>query len=122
MIKLGFNLLFICLYCFPFVYFSMYQDFSNGSMIGYLLMVISTSIIAFFAKYTKNTIAIILGNIISMDISFYFITKMQGNEPWAGYFKPLTPLHLLITTNTTPLTHIGQLFKYHTSIYCYATC
>lgn len=93
---LGFNLLFICLYCFPFVYFAMYQDFSNGSMIGYFMMVILTSIIAFFAKYTKNTIAIILGNIISMGISFYFITKMQGNEPWAGYFKPLTPFQLLI--------------------------
>ncbi|MCP8970076.1 hypothetical protein [Ectobacillus ponti] len=29
----------LCLYCFPFVYAAMYQDFQNRSMLGHLLVI-----------------------------------------------------------------------------------
>lgn len=104
---IGINILIICLYCFPFVYFSMYKDFENGSMIGYLMMIILTSIIAFIGKFSYNTLALIVGNIVSAMISYYFISQMTGNERWEGYFKPLTASQLLIVV--TFLNLIPQL-------------
>ncbi|CAM3851206.1 MULTISPECIES: hypothetical protein [Bacillus cereus group] len=97
--KLIVMILIVCLYCFPFVYFSMYQDFANGSMIGYVIMVIGTSILAFFSKLFSNTIPFIIGNILSIIISFYFLYKMEielGVSWHRGYFKPFTPYQLLL--------------------------
>lgn len=89
------NVLLLSLYCFPFVYFSMHQDFTNGSMIGYLIMIIITSILAFIAKYTDNTHVIVIGNFLSVIISYYFINSVDVIG-WDGYFKPLRPQQLLI--------------------------
>ncbi len=97
--KLIVMILIVCLYCFPFVYFSMYQDFANGSMIGYVIMLIGTSILAFFSKLFSNTIPFIIGNILSVIISFYFLYKMEielGVSWHLGYFKPFTPYQLLL--------------------------
>ncbi|TQR19464.1 hypothetical protein FG384_12520 [Psychrobacillus vulpis] len=93
--KIGLSILFICIYCFPFVYFSMYQDFISGSMMGYIMMVIITSLVAFFSRFSNNISAIIIGNIVSTIISYYCMRNMIDNERWGGYFKPLTPTHLL---------------------------
>lgn len=94
--KIGINILIVCLYSFPFVYFSMYQDFTRYSMIGYLVMILVTSLLAFFSTFFRNAIPIILGNIASGIISFYFISKMSGNEEWESFFKPLTPNQLFV--------------------------
>lgn len=95
--RIGGNLLIICLYCFPFVYISMYKDFENGSMIGYVIMIIITSLLAFFGKLSKHTNALIIGNIASAFVSYYFITTMSGDSRWDGaYFKPFGPTRLLI--------------------------
>lgn len=97
--KLIVSILIVCLYCFPFVYFSMYQDFANGSMIGYVIMVIGTSILAFSSTFFSNTIPLIIGNILSIIISYYFLYKMEidlGVSWHRGYFKPFTPYQLLL--------------------------
>jgi len=97
--KLIISILIVFLYCFPFVYFSMHQDFTNGSMLGYLIMIAGTSILAFFSQYFSNTIPFIVGNIASVIISFYFLYKMEitlGVGWDGGYFKPLTPNQLLL--------------------------
>ncbi len=97
--KLIVTILIVCLYCFPFVYFSMYQDFTNESMLGYVIMVIGTSILAFFSKFFSNTIPLIIGNILSIIISYYFLYKMEvefGVSWHRGYFKPFTPYQLLL--------------------------
>ncbi|MBB6447857.1 hypothetical protein HNR53_004568 [Bacillus benzoevorans] len=94
--RMGISILIVCLYCFPFVYLSMYQDFANRSMFGYLIMIVATSLLAFFGKFFGNLIPFIIGNIVSGIVSFYFISEMAGNERWGVYFKPLTPNQLLI--------------------------
>ncbi|EKN64134.1 hypothetical protein P9E76_10240 [Schinkia azotoformans] len=94
--KIVIGILIICLYCFPFVYISMDQDYSNHSMLGYLIMIIATSLLAFFGKLFINSLSPIIGNLLSVIISFYFINGMAGNEHWDGYFKPLTPYQLLV--------------------------
>ncbi len=40
----------VVLYCFPFAYFSMHQDFAYRSMFGYLVMILSTSILAYLGN------------------------------------------------------------------------
>lgn len=97
--KLIISILIVCLYCFPFVYFSMHQDFANGTMIGYLIMIVGTSILAFISKYFSNSIPFVIGNIVSAFVSFYFLYKMEislGVGWEGGYFKPLTPYQLLL--------------------------
>ncbi|MGM7634341.1 hypothetical protein [Bacillus sp. Hm123] len=94
--KIAMNILIICLYSFPFVYFSMYKDFTDGSMIGYLLMILITSILSFISQYSNYTLAVIIGNVVSTIVSYYFITQMAGDDRWSSYFKPLAPTHLLV--------------------------
>jgi len=109
--KLIISILIICLYCFPFVYFSMHQDFANGSMVGYLIMIVGSSILAFLSKLFSNTIPFIIGNIASAIISFYFLYKMEislGIGWDGGYFKPLTPYQLLLLVSFLNL--IPQFF------------
>ena len=105
--KTGINIFIFCLYGFPFVYFSMYQDFANQSMLGYWLMIAATAFLAFIGQFFSNSIPIILGNLASGIISFYFIGEMAGNERWGGYFKPLSPYQLLLFV--TVLNLIPQL-------------
>lgn len=90
--KFGSNLLIIVVYCFPFVYFSMYKDFNSGSMLGYLMMIIITSLLAFLGKATNHRTAVIIGNIASAMVSYYWISSLSGDDSWGGtYFKPLGP-------------------------------
>lgn len=94
--KKGISMLIVCFYLFPFVYFSMHQDFANGSMLGYLMMILVTSLLAFLSKMVRHPVLFIIGNIISGAVSLFFINKMAGNERWDGYFKPLSPNQLFI--------------------------
>ncbi|OMD90550.1 hypothetical protein BSK49_08200 [Paenibacillus odorifer] len=90
--KLGLNLLIIIVYCFPFVHFAMDKDFNNGSMVGYLMMIVITSLIAFLGKWSNNIMAIVIGNIASAFVSYYFISNLSGEGGWDGtFFKPLGP-------------------------------
>lgn len=101
--KIVVGILIICFYCFPFVYFSMLQDFAKRSLRGYFIMIIATLLLAFFGKLFSNLIPLIIGNIISGIISFYFIERMKGVGIWDYYFKPLTPTMLLILVSVLNL-------------------
>jgi hypothetical protein len=91
------GILIVILYCFPFAHFAMYQDFTNHSMIGYMEMVTATFLLSFLVKYFCNYIPFIIGNILSLIISFYFNGKMVDTVEWySGYFKPFYPSHLLV--------------------------
>lgn len=47
--KMVIGILLVCLYCFPFVYFSMHQDFEDSLMLGYLMMIIVTLLLTFLS-------------------------------------------------------------------------
>lgn len=101
--KLLTGILMAILFCFPYVYFSMYQDFVNRSMNGYFIMIVVTSLLGFLSKFLSNLIPIIIGNIISGFVSYYFIIKMSGIGNWDFYFKPLTPSGLLMLVSVLNL-------------------
>jgi hypothetical protein len=93
--KIILGVLVVSFYCFPFVFNSMKNDFDHRSMSGYLLMVLVTTLLAFLGKYFCNSIPIIVGNIVSMLVSFYFKSTMDGG--WdEGYFKPLSATQLIV--------------------------
>ncbi|MCP8970080.1 hypothetical protein [Ectobacillus ponti] len=93
----------ICLYCFPFVYVAMYQDFQHRSMLGYLLMVTATPLFAFCGTFFGNTKIPIAGNLLSAASSLYWISRMMGVVGWDGFFKPLTPQLLLAAVSVLNL-------------------
>lgn len=105
--KVGLNFLILCLYCFPFGYFSIYTDFTKDSMMGYLIMIIITSTIAFVGKYSNNVLALIIGNILSVIVSYYFLGKIITDD-LQMYIKVTTPHTFLIWISLLNL--IPQLF------------
>ena len=96
MMKKIIGILIVCLYCFPFVYYSMYLDFIDSSMRGYAIMIAATFLLAFSGRLFSHPAFLIAGNILSALISYYFIGTMDDSDHWGGYFKPLYPEHLLI--------------------------
>lgn len=105
--KVGLNFLILCLYCFPFGYFAIYTDFTKDSMMGYLIMAIATSIIAFIGKYSNNVLALIIGNILSVIVSYYFLGNIITDD-LRMYIKVTTPHTFLIWHSLLNL--IPQLF------------
>ncbi|MDQ0206942.1 hypothetical protein [Alkalicoccobacillus murimartini] len=67
--KVMIGILIVCLYGFPYVFYSMYQDFATTSMSGYLLMIGVTSVLAFSCKFFSYSVFIFLGNIVSLLVS-----------------------------------------------------
>src|SRR5690625_4534178 len=100
--KLVIRILIFCMYCFPFVYYSMYQDFEYGSLFGYLIIIVGISILAFFFKIYCKLSLLIFGNIATGLISFYFVYT-YGIGWDVGYFKPLTPYQLLLLVSVLNL-------------------
>jgi len=80
----------------------MHVDFFYGYILGYILLIVGPAILAFFSKYYSETmpiITVILGNVISTIISFYFLHKTEielGDTGYGGFFKPFTPDSLLL--------------------------
>lgn len=87
----------------------MYEDFTNHSMVGYLIMVITTLILAFTGQFYCNSFPLIIGNSLTALISIYFNNKMGATESWDGsFFKPFLPFQLLIVVSVLNL--IPQFF------------
>lgn len=94
--KLGLALIIFVIYCFPFVFISLYMDFAYHTMAGYALMLAVTFILAYAGKMTDNVTAVIGGNLASLTISCYLLNSMPGGGLWRSFFKPLTPEQLLV--------------------------
>ncbi|GLC89220.1 hypothetical protein [Lysinibacillus piscis] len=93
------SLLIILFYSFPFVYFAMYQDFMNQSMLGYLLILIAAPFLAVLSIRFSHRLTFIIGNSISTLTSFYFIHQMTEKVQWGYYFTPLTVHQLFIVVS-----------------------
>ncbi|RDU37911.1 hypothetical protein DRW41_08865 [Neobacillus piezotolerans] len=98
-------------YCFPFGYFAIYQDYKDGSMLGYLLLILGPAILAFINKLKGYTFLIVIGNLFSAGVSFYFSNQMAGVDRWGYYFKPLTATSLLFTISILNLIPQFMAFK-----------
>ncbi|MEK4522508.1 hypothetical protein MKX96_12870 [Psychrobacillus sp. FSL W7-1493] len=81
-------ILVLLFYCLPFGYYGMYLDYMKGSLLGYLLMIIVTSALAYICKAFLLVRILIIGNILSAICSLYFIHMMDIKEDWGYFFKP----------------------------------
>ncbi|MED3830238.1 hypothetical protein P4575_20615 [Priestia megaterium] len=90
------SILILLLYCIPYVYLSMHNDFASHSMLMYGIMLISVSILAGASGYLGVWIPVILGNIGSISVSYYLNSKMISVPWWENYFVPLFSVRLFI--------------------------
>lgn len=86
--------LMLLVYSVPYGYLAMKGDVDFGTIIFYGPMIISFGILCGIAVRTKNTIVLIIGNILSF-ISSYLFTSRNLPREWSWYFKPFTPVGLL---------------------------
>jgi mannose/fructose/N-acetylgalactosamine-specific phosphotransferase system component IID len=82
-------------YCIPFVYLALLEDFKTGTLLGYLLLLVGFTVLAFTGQRWGHLLFVVAGNIVSYFISIYFAGQMDTFD-WDGYFKPLTAEQLIL--------------------------
>ena len=81
-------ILVLLFYCLPFGYFGMYLDYTKGSLLGYLSMIIICIALAYICKAFLFVPVLVVGNLLSAISSLYFIHMMDIKEDWGYFFKP----------------------------------
>lgn len=93
--KLITRILLISGYCIPFVFLAMNEDAVTGTLWFYLVMILGFGALCYSCVKTKNTIIVVLGNLLSFVSSCIFAWFFQ-TEKWEYYFKPFLPNQLII--------------------------
>ncbi len=77
---------------FPYIYFAMSQDIINNSIKGYLFLVLCIFATSLYGRYKRLTKIVVIGNIISTVISYWFVQMDIISKAWQSihYFKPFT--------------------------------
>ncbi|GAA0865732.1 hypothetical protein [Paraclostridium tenue] len=101
------NILILIIYGTPFVFISMYLDYTQRSMLGYFVMISAYIFLSCIHKLNNNKYIIFLGNFISFLLSFLLSNKITSGG-WGGYFKPFCPSDFVIFI--TILSILLQLF------------
>ncbi|MGL5651667.1 MAG: hypothetical protein ACRDDE_07920 [Paraclostridium sp.] len=81
------SILILLIYGTPFAFISMYLDYTQRSMLGYLLMISAYIFLSCIHIFNNNKFIIFLGNIISFVLS-YLLANRIPSDGWDGYFKP----------------------------------
>ena len=91
-----FAIIILAVYCIPFVFLSMYDDYKNYSMIVYGLMIIIVWYFAFLAKRKSSFLVLLIANILSFLSSYIWVLRVNKIEEWQGYFKPFSSVQALV--------------------------
>lgn len=90
------GLLIVIFFSYPYVFFAMYQDFKGYFALGLGLMVIMSIALGFFSRFSNWPVVLLIGNLISFFVSYYFNNSMVGIDRWDWFFKPFTSTTVLI--------------------------
>ncbi|OIN67223.1 hypothetical protein BLD48_06245 [Exiguobacterium sp. KRL4] len=82
-------------YCIPFVYLALLEDFKTGTLLGYLLLLVGFTVLAFTGQRWGHLLFVMAGNVLSYFISVYFAGQTDAYG-FDGYFKPLTAEQLIL--------------------------
>ena len=82
-------------YCIPFLFLAMNEDAVTGTLWFYLVMILGFGALCYSCVKTKNTIIVVLGNLVSFASSCIFAWLFQ-TEKWEYYFKPFLPNQLIV--------------------------
>ena len=100
-------------YCVPYAFLSMNGDATSGTMLFYVLMIISYALLCWIAIKSKQSAVVIVGNICSFLSSYFFILQYQ-TEKWSWYFKPFAANGLMITISVIAfLIQLVFVYKYN---------
>lgn len=77
------SILILLTYSIPFVFISMYLDYTQRSMLGYLVMILVYIFLACIRKLNNNKYIIFLGNFISFSLSYLLANRVPGCV-WGG--------------------------------------
>ncbi|MCM3711464.1 hypothetical protein [Sporosarcina luteola] len=91
-----YTLLLLAVYCIPFVFLSMYNDYKNYSIIVYGLMIIAVWYFASLAKRKSSFFVLLIANILSFLSSYFWVLRVNKVEEWEGYFKPFSSDKFLV--------------------------
>ena len=83
-------------YACPFVYMAMFLDYSSWFMAGYANMLVVTPVLAVICSKAWGVKAVVLGNLLTFFVSYYYVVGVEDVERWEYYFKPLTPVQMLV--------------------------
>ncbi|WOV87005.1 hypothetical protein QWT69_14170 [Sporosarcina oncorhynchi] len=92
----NYAIMLLIVYCVPFVFLSMYDDYKNYSMIVYGITLVIIVFFAFLAKRKSSLMVLITANILSFLSSYFWVKRMDEMEDWGYYFKPLEPSQLVM--------------------------
>jgi len=112
--KIVISIVIIALFCFPYAYSAIKTDFAQASMIGYIPLIGVSIILSVIGTTLKCTPAVIVGNIASLIVSYYFVSHYSGGDRWDGYFKPFDAtitLYIISILNIIPQLIIVLLVK-----------
>ena len=82
-------------YTVPFVYFALLEDFKMGTLLGYVLLLVVFTALAYVGQRFSHLLFVVVGNLVSYFVSVYFAGQ-RNDFGWDGYFKPLTAEQLIL--------------------------
>jgi len=82
-------------YSIPFVYLALLEDFKTGTLLGYLLLLVRFTVLAFTGQRWGHLLFVIAGNVLCYFISVYAAGQTDAYG-FDGYFKPLTAEQLIL--------------------------
>lgn len=82
-------------YTIPFVYFALLEDFKTGTLLGYVLLLVMFTALAYVGQRFSHLLFVVFGNLVSYFVSIYFAGQ-RNDFGWDGYFKPLTAEQLIL--------------------------
>jgi hypothetical protein len=85
----------LILYFIPFTFIGMLWDFKYRTIFGYIIMITIPIILAVIATKHKMLYIVIIGNIVSHFVTYYFVSNIDTLK-WSAYFKPFYPVTIAL--------------------------
>ena len=89
-------------YCVPYIFLSMNEDATRGSLWCYLITIAAFCFMTAAAIKNRSKWVLICGNVVSCSLSL-ILTAVFQTEKWLWYFKPFGPYSLVVTLSSALL-------------------
>ena len=109
--KIFIKLCIVGLYSIPFAYLSLQKDYEADSKINYILMSLIVVILSCFCGLIQADLQLILGNIMSFSISYFYNSLAMLDKKRADFFTPINSIELIVLITVISL--IVQLMFYN---------
>ncbi|MGI1809788.1 hypothetical protein [Priestia sp. TGN 0903] len=91
------------IYCIPYVYLSIREDFEDDSKINYIIMAMVTVVLSYLSGLIRADLSLILGNIVSFSTSYFYNALRLPDPKWEKYFSPVTSVEQIVLISLAAL-------------------